>query len=138
MPTREQMDRMVDEHFDYEMRDDVAGVLSTLDDNVDHDVVGSPLGPLTTKEQAREFYENLYSDLDGHKVTMKRRYYGDGFMVDESLWEGVAVGQPLGIPGKGRPLSFRILHVFEFDDNCVIRRENVWMDYMAILQQLKD
>ncbi len=43
--TREQMDRMIDEHFGYESRDDVEGVLSTLAPDVVHDIVGSPAGP---------------------------------------------------------------------------------------------
>jgi predicted ester cyclase len=66
-----------------------------------------------------------------------RRYYGDDFVVDESLWRGVAVGDPLGFPGRGRSLEFRILHLFEFDEG-VIRRENVWMDTAAIAAQLAD
>ncbi len=136
--TRAQMDRIVDEHFRYEREDDVEGVLSTLVDDVDHDVVGSPLGPLNSKEEARAFYEGLYADLDGHKITNLRRYYGDGFLVDESLWEGVARGKPLGIPGNGKPLAFRLLHVFELSDDGAIRRENVWMDYMAIVKQLTE
>ena len=35
-------------------------------------------------------------------------------MVDESLWRGTAVGNPLGFAGRGRPVEFRILHLFEF------------------------
>jgi hypothetical protein len=38
--------------------------------------------------------------------------------------------------GKGRPLEFRLLHVVEFADNGDIKRENVWIDLAAILQQL--
>ena len=43
--TKEQMDRMIDEHFGYEAKDDVEGVLSTLAPDVEHDIVGSPAGP---------------------------------------------------------------------------------------------
>ena len=136
--TQAQMDHIVDEHFRYEREDDVEGVLSTLVDDVDHDVVGSPLGPLTSKEQARTLYEGLYADFDGHKITTLRRYYGDGFLVDESLWEGVARGAPLGIPGNGKPLAFRLLHIFEITDDGAIQRENVWMDSNAIVTQLTE
>lgn len=38
--------------------------------------------------------------------------------------------------GRDRPLAFRLLHVIEFADNGDIRRENVWVDLGAILQQL--
>ena len=45
MLTREMMDAKLDEHFGYEARDDVEGVLATLTDDVEHDIVGWPLGP---------------------------------------------------------------------------------------------
>jgi steroid delta-isomerase-like uncharacterized protein len=131
------MDRAIDEHFEYEARDDVEGVLGTLTDDVDHDVVGSPTGPLRGKDQTREFYEHLFADLEQEQVTSTHRYHGDDFVVDESLWRGVAVGNPLGFPGRNRPLEFRILHLFEFADGA-IRRENVWMDTAAIAAQLAD
>ena len=123
-------------HFD-EAGDDVEGVLGTLTDDVDHDVVGSPAGPLRGKDQARGFYEHLFADLEQEDVTSTHRYYGDDFVVDESLWRGTAVGDPLGFPGGHRPLEFRILHVFEFAGDGAIRRENVWMDTAAIAAQLQ-
>lgn len=136
--TRPQMDRVIDEHFRYEGRDDVQGVLATLSDDVDHDVVGSPTGPLRGKAQARSFYETIFADLEQQSVSSTRRYYGEDFVVDESLWRGTAVGNPLGFAGRNRPLAFRILHLFEFDDAGAIRRENVWMDTTAIAAQLSD
>jgi steroid delta-isomerase-like uncharacterized protein len=132
------MDRVIDEHFGYEARDDVDGVLRTLTDDVDHDVVGSPTGPLRGRDQARRFYERLFGDLEQQDVASIRRYYGADFVVDESLWRGTAVGNPLGFPGRNRPLEFRILHVFELADDGTIRRENVWMDTAAIAAQLQD
>jgi predicted ester cyclase len=135
--TRSAMDRAIDEHFRHERGDDVDGVLATLSNDVDHDVVGSPTGPLRGKDQARAFYERLFADLDQHSVASLRRYYGHDFVVDESLWRGTAVGNPLGFEGRNRPLEFRILHIFEFAENGAIRRENVWMDTAAIATQLK-
>jgi hypothetical protein len=38
--SRNEMDRRIDEHFGYEARDDVAGVLATLAPDVEHDIVG--------------------------------------------------------------------------------------------------
>jgi len=134
--TREQMDRMIDEHFGYESRDDVEGVLSTLAPDVVHDIVGSPGGPTYGRENARAFYVGLFADLDAGKVTCLRRLYGDNFLVDESVWEGWAPGRPFGIEGKGRPLKFRLLHVVEFTDDAMIKRENVWIDLAEILKQL--
>ncbi|WP_028998343.1 ester cyclase [Azohydromonas australica] len=134
--TREQFDRMIDRHFQYEAEDDVAGVLSTMADKLEHEVVGSPTGPVHGREAARAFYEALFADLHGEKVTSLRRYYGPDFVVDESLWEGTAPGTPFGIPGHGRRLSFRLLHIFDMAEDGRIRRENVWLDLAAILRQL--
>lgn len=134
--TPAEMDRKLDEHFGYEARDDVEGVLATLTDDVEHDIVGLPTGPAYGHDGARRFYEALFQDLSHGEVKTLRRYYGDSFMVDESLWSGRAPGRPFGIEGNDRPLSFRLLHVLEFSPDGQIRRENVWLDLAAILQQL--
>lgn len=134
--TREQMDRKLDEHFAYEQRDDVEGVLATLTDDVEHDIVGWPGGPTVGREAPRGFYEALFADLADGEVRSTRRLYGDNFMVDDSIWRGKAPGRPFGLDGKGRPLEFRLLHVVEFADTGHIRRENVWVDLASIQQQL--
>lgn len=136
LPHRAAVDAMVDRHFRYEMEDDVDGVLSTLLPDAVHDTVGSPTGPLQGHDAARAFYAQLFSDIQGDSVRTVRRLYGEQFVVDESLWQGHAHGRPFGIAGEGRPLSFRILHIFELDEQAQIRRENVWIDFMAILAQL--
>jgi hypothetical protein len=130
------MDRKLDEHFGYEARDDIEGVIGTLSEEVEHDVVGWPAGPSFGRGQARAFYEATFPDLAEGKVRSLRRLYGENFMVDDSIWSGVAVGTPFGFEGRGRPLSFRLLHVLEFTNEGAIRRENVWLDIAAIKQQL--
>lgn len=134
--TAKQMDDKLDEHFGFESRDDVEGVLATLTADVEHDIVGSPGGPTHGRENARGFYEGLFADLSDGKVRSLRRLYGENFLVDESLWSGKAPGRPFGLEGLGRPLEFRLLHVIEFNDAGQIRRENVWLDLAAILRQL--
>ena len=134
--TREEMDHKLDEHFGFECRDDVAGVLSTLAEGVEHDIVGSPTGPTHGRDAARGFYESLFSDLSDSQVRSIRRLYGENFMVDESLWQGRAPGRPFGLEGRNRPLEFRLLHVLEFTPAGAIQRENVWLDLAAILRQL--
>lgn len=134
--TREQMDRKLDEHFAFETSDDVEGVLATLADDVDHDIVGSPTGPVRGKEAVKPFYEALFADLAEGKVRSTRRLYGDDFMVDDSVWSGKAPGRPFGIEGNGKPLEFRLLHVLEFTDSGEIARENVWIDLASIQRQL--
>lgn len=135
--TRMQMDAKIDEHFNYEARDDVAGVLATLAPDATHDVVGYPTGPSHGRENARGFYEQLFGDLAESNVEPVRRLYGDNFLLDESVWEGRAPGRPFGLEGKNRPLKFRLLHVVEFTpDGSHIQREQVWLDLAAIFKQL--
>ena len=134
--TRSQMDRKIDEHFGFEARDDVEGVLATLSPDVEHDIVGSPSGPTHGREGARPFYEGLFADLSEGKVESMRRLYGNDFLVDESLWQGKATGKPFGLDGRGRALEFRLLHVIEFTNTGDIKRENVWLDLATIIRQL--
>ena len=88
--TPAQMDAKLDEHFAFEANDNVEGVLATLTPEVEHDVVGWPTGPVHGREAVRPFYETLFGDLSDGKSETLKRYYGDGFMVDDSLWRGRA------------------------------------------------
>lgn len=130
------MDLAIDEHFGFEAKDDVAGVLATLAEDVEHDILGWPEGPTRGRNAARLFYETMFQDLSEGEVTSLRRLYGGKFLIDESLWRGRAVGHPFGLEGRGRPLEFRLLHIIEFADDGLIARENVWFDFPAIQQQL--
>jgi len=134
--TSAQMDRKIDEHFGFEARDDIDGVLATLTPDVEHDIVGWPTGPTQGRADARPFYEALFADLSDGKVECLRRLYGPDFLVDESLWRGRAPGRPFGLEGRNRPLEFRLLHVIEYADSGDIKRENVWIDLAAIIGQL--
>ena len=134
--SRGEMDRIVDEHFKYEAADDVEGVLSTLALDAAHDIVGWPPGPTQGRENARPFYEALFGDLADSKVTCMNRLYGDNFVVDESVFEGKAVGRPFGFEGRGRTVRARLLHIIEFASDGKIQRENAWIDMAALMQQL--
>jgi hypothetical protein len=131
-----QVDRLIDTHFQYEATDDVEGVVSSLAPGAEHHVVPSPYGITTDAARIREFYTTMFADLRGEGVTPVRRLYGDGFVVDEAIWNGVMEdGKLFGCPGRKGRVSFRLLHVFEFDGDR-ISRENVWCDLAAIQQQL--
>lgn len=134
--TRAEMDRRMDEHFRFEATDNIEGVLKTLAPDVEHDVVGWPTGPAHGRDAAKPFYDALFADLSDGKVECLRRFYGEDFLVDESLWKGRAPGRPFGLEGKDRRLEFRLLHVIEFAANGDIKRENVWVDLASIMQQL--
>src|SRR5713226_10474839 len=73
---------------------DLDGILATFTDDIEHDVVGAPGGPLRGKAAARRFYEALTRELPATDAIPRHRYYGDDVLVDEVLWEARADGQP--------------------------------------------
>ena len=130
----EAMDQIVNEHFMYEATDDIEGVLATFTDDIDHQAIGSPLGPLAGKKAVRPFYEALFDDLKGEESSR----YAVGTATPSSSTSALDWPHqrcPLLRPprplGEGR---FLLLHVFEFRDG-LISREHVWSDRAAIAAQ---
>ena len=96
----------------------------------------SPVGALDDPERQRAYYDLLFSSIKGESVEQLHRYYGDNFLVDETLWHGrIDEGRPFLCDGRSGDVSFRLLHVFEFRDGK-IAREQVWCDLAAIQRQL--
>ena len=134
--TPQMMDEIINQHFRYEAADDVEGVVTSLADQVEHEVVPSPAGMQTDRAQIAAFYRMLFADLKGESVTPLRRLYGEDFVVDESLWHGrIENGRIFLCEGRSGKVSFRLLHVFELDGQK-IKREQVWCDLGAIQKQL--
>ena len=94
--TLEEMDRVVEQHFAMEARADIDGILATFTDDIEHDVVGAPGGPLRGKAAARRFYEALTRELPATDAIPRHRYHGDNVLVDEVLWEARADGRTAG------------------------------------------
>ena len=132
---RGQMTALVERHLKAEGAGDVEGAVSVYTDDVEHDVVGWPTGVLHGKQAAREFYEHLTANFRTEEERPTHRYHTDDAMVLDQLMTGTVTGSLLGLPGNGRRITFRVLHVFEFRDG-LISRENVWLDGAAIQQQL--
>ncbi len=130
-----EMDRLIDAHLTAEARGDTAGCVAVYTDDVEHDVVGAPHGPLHGKQAAQGFYDHLTRDIATEEMVPIRSYYGEDFCVIEHEWSGTVTGSLLGIEGRGRRISFRMVHIWEFQDG-LISRENVWLDAAAIVQQL--
>jgi len=55
--------------------------------------------------------------------------------VTEHEWARTVEGEFLGIPGHGRRVSFRMLHIWEFREGRV-SRENLWLDGGSAAAQL--
>lgn len=130
-----QMQALVDRHMSAEGRGDVDGAVAVYTDDVEHDFVGFPNSPSRGEHGARNFYHYLTADFRTDGWEMLRRYQTSDAMILEQLMTGTVIGSLLGLPGNGRRISFRILHLFEFRDG-LISHENVWLDSAAIVEQL--
>ena len=131
----QEMDRLIDRHISAEMAGDSAAAVSVYTDDIVHDVVGWPGGPLQGHNDARGFYDHLISNIQPESMVATRSYYGEDFCVQEHQWSGTVPGSFLGVPGCGKHISFRLLHIWEFRDGS-ISRENVWLDGGSIVAQL--
>jgi len=129
------MEALVSRHIRAEGEGDVDTAVSVYTDDVEHDVVGYPGSPHHGKDGARKFYEELTANFRTEGEEVLHRYFAGDSMILEQKMTGAVIGSLLGIPGHGRRVSFRILHVFEFRDG-LISRENVWLDSTAIVAQL--
>src|SRR6266568_3558008 len=104
--TREAIDRIIEDHFQQEAA---------------HDVVGDPAGELHGPSAVGHRYGHLFSNVKGEHADVKHRLYGENFVVDDMIWTARVVGEFMGIPGHGRRISIRVLHVFEFRDGLISR-----------------
>ncbi len=130
-----EMDQLIEQHIAAEMAGDTAASVSMYTDDVEHDVVGSPTGPLHGKEAAKGFYDYLTENFQTETMDPVHRYYGDDFCVIEHEATGTVPGEFLGVPGHGRRITFRMVHIWEFRDG-LMSRENIWLDGGGIIAQL--
>ena len=135
--TRAQMDALVDGHYRAEETGDLEAIVEAFTPDAEHDVVGRPGDPLHGGDQIGGFYRALLAELRIDRIEPVRRWYGDDHVVDESVLHATANGQPFGLPGRGRSVRARFLHIFDFSDG-LISRESAWIDLAAIQQQLSD
>jgi steroid delta-isomerase-like uncharacterized protein len=133
--TREEMDGLLERHFEALRKRDFDAILATYADDIEHDAVGRDPNPIRGKAALAAFYRASLADLTNTKVIRVRRLYGDDFVVDESILDGYAQGRPFDLEGYSRPVRFRILRIFEFHGG-LIARENAWFDILAVQRQL--
>lgn len=136
MASPAELDAIINQHFIFEATNDVDGVVKSLGENVVHEVFPMTRGTLTDKKEIGSFYTYLFESIHGESATPIKRYYGEDFLIDETLWTGnVTDGAPIGCAGMSGPVSFRMLHVFEVNDGK-INKEQVWCDLGEIQKQL--
>ncbi|MEU8034514.1 ester cyclase [Streptomyces sp. NPDC049099] len=129
------METLIRQHMAAEERADPEGSVAMYTEDIEHDVVGDPGGPKHGIPAALEFYRGLCEEFRAEKEERTRTYYADDAITIENVMTGTVPNSFMGLPGDGRRISFRILHVFEFRDGR-ISRENVWLDSASIVAQL--
>ena len=130
-----EMEALVSRHMRAEERGDIDGAVAVYTDDIEHDVVGFPGSPRRGKDGGREFYEYLTANFRTEGWEVLHRFLTTDAMIQEQTMTGTVIGSMLGLPGNGRRITFRMLHVFEFRDG-LISRENIWLDSAAIIDQL--
>lgn len=136
MTDQQRMDQLVAEHLAAEMQSDAEAAVSVYTDDVEHDVVGWPTGPVQGQASARDFYDQMMTVFTTQELKPVRTLYGDDFCVIEHWSTGLFPHGFMAAPASEHPVSFRMLHVFEFRGEA-ISRENVWLDTGGILAQLQ-
>lgn len=132
-----EMIALVERHLKAEGAGDVDGAVAVYTEDIEHDAVGMPGSPRRGKGAAREFYEYLTANVRTEGEEPLHRFFDGDTMVLEQKMTGTVIGEMLGIPGRGRRVTFGILHVFQFRDG-LISREQVWLDTGAIVAQLTE
>jgi steroid delta-isomerase-like uncharacterized protein len=127
---------LIHTHLDAEGAGDVETACSVYAEDIEHDAVGFPGAPCFGIQAAKDFYAYLTANARTTGEKVLHQYVTDtGAVVMEAEMTVDVIGELLGIPGNGRSITTRILHVFEFNDE-LITREQVWLDTGAIVAQL--
>ena len=130
-----EMIEIVDRHLKAEGAGDVEAAVAVYTDDIEHDAVGFPGSPRIGKDAARGSDGFLTANFRTEDEQPLHRYFvADSMMLEQSM-TGTVIGEFLGLPGNGRRITFRILHVFDFRDGLV-SREQVWLDSAVIMAQL--
>src|SRR5690349_15522176 len=83
-----EMDRLIELHLAAERAGDADASVAVYTDDVEHDVVGAPHGPMRGRDAARSFYEQLNREIATESMTPTRTYHGEDFCVTEHEWTG--------------------------------------------------
>lgn len=132
---RTQLDALVDSHL-HALRDgDLEAVMSTTTDDVVYELIGGALRTVRGREGVRAHHLQEFANTIHERDIPLRRLYGDGFVVDELIWEGRITGRVGPLAGNGRRVTHRILRIFEVRDGRVAH-QSVYSDFASVSRQL--
>src|SRR3982074_629745 len=114
-----EMSKLSEIHLAAEKAADPARAISVYTDDVEHDVVGYPTGPVHGKGPAKGFYDDLTQSIHTEEIKPTHHYYGEDFCVIEHMWTGTVPGNFLGSQFHRICVLMARLHVWEFRDGWV-------------------
>ena len=132
---RLKLDLLVDAHLQGLRDGDVEALMATTAHDVVYELVGRSPCSVRGQEAVRAHHiQELANSMYERDVPL-RRLYGDGFVVDEMVWEGRITGRIGSLVGHGRRVSHRLLRVFEVSDDR-ITRQSIYLDFASLSEQL--
>jgi steroid delta-isomerase-like uncharacterized protein len=133
--TAQEMHRLIEEHMTAEMEGDSARAVTVYTDDIHHEVIGWPSGPVQGPDAARQFYDEFMAQFTAEDAKLLNQRFGEDFGVLEHEITGTVPGVLMGVPGEGKRVTFRTLHVVGFRDGRICS-EQVWVDSAAVVAQL--
>jgi hypothetical protein len=130
-----ELDHLVDAHLRAELEGDVEAILAGMTDDIEHEVVGALVPPACGKAAVRARFVERFANTVTERHIQLRRLHGDGFVVDEVMWEGRVSGHLGQCVGRGRRLSHRNLAIFEVRDGLICK-ETSYPDFPSIARDL--
>jgi limonene-1,2-epoxide hydrolase len=132
---RARVDRLVDTYLRAEAAADVDTVLSLTTTDVGYESIGFEEIHASGVSAVRAHYQDEFANVVHERDTTIRRLHGDGFVVDERLWDNRVIGRLGPYVGRGRRVQLRVLRIFELRRDQVAR-VSVYPDLAAIMRQL--
>ena len=127
---------IIDRHFAAENSHDIPEVLATYTEDVVWDDVGHPECPVHGKSAAAGMYQAIATAFPDLHLETVRRFSAGAHVVDEAIASGHVDGSFMGLEGRGAPVEFRMLHVFELRDG-LISHEQAWFDTAGVIRQIE-
>jgi hypothetical protein len=129
------LDAVVDRYLSALNDTDIEAIVSVLTTDVEHEQIGALNDAVHGIAAVRTRFVQQFVGARFERDVPLRRLYGQGFVVDERIWEGRLTGHIGHIDAAGRRVSQRVLHVFELRRERVAR-VTVYQDLAAVVRQL--
>ncbi len=129
------LDAVVDRYLSALNATDIEAIVSILTTDVEHEQIGAVKDAAHGIAAVRARFAQQFVGARFERDVPLRRLYGNGFVVDERIWEGQVTGHIGHIDAASRRVSQRVLHVFELRGERVAR-VTVYQDLAAVMRQL--